>query len=241
MSRFYAPPPAWRGSEVTLSAEEAHHARDVLRLKVGDTATIFDGAGRSALGTFSQLGKQAATLSTTEIQQAQAPGSRILLAQAIPKGKSFEWIIEKAVELGAAGIIPLLTDRTIVRIDPAESEQKREKWQRVAIEACKQCGQNWLPIVSAPQKLTTCLEANRETFSIVAALTPGAQSLKTTLQAHSGECIAYVGPEGDFTPAELAAMLGAGCKPVTLGQIVLRSETAALYCLSILAHTLRSD
>jgi 16S rRNA (uracil1498-N3)-methyltransferase len=166
---------------------------------------------------------------------------RVTLAQAIPKGKNMEWILEKATELGAAGIVPLLTTRTVVQLDEREALRKQEKWQRVVIEAAKQCGQNWVPRVELPQKIETLLGASHsEELRLVASLGPAARHLKTVLAERPRKALertlVLIGPEGDFTPAELALAEKNGCEPITLGNIILRTETAAMYCLSVLAH-----
>ena len=155
-------------------------------------------------------------------------------------------IVQKATELGAASIAPLLSERTIVQIDPEDSEKKRAKWQEIVIEAAKQCGQNWLPEIAIPLSPKSFFEqGNRYDLMLLASLQPDARGLKTVLaevEKETGKLPAsvliLVGPEGDFTPAEMALAKSHGCRPITLGPIVLRTETASLYCLSVLAHEL---
>jgi 16S rRNA (uracil1498-N3)-methyltransferase len=133
-----------------------------------------------------------------------------------------------------------------VRIDPESAGQKQAKWQQVAIEAAKQCGQNWLPKVRAPRKLSEFFSDNvKFDLQLIGSLQSGAQHLKKILADYSSEhrhlpssVLMLVGPEGDFTPAELALARSHGCRPITLGPIVLRVETAAIYCLSILSYEL---
>ena len=157
-----------------------------------------------------------------------------------------ELIVQKAVEIGAAEIVPIISDRTIVQVDSESGVQKEAKWQQIAIEAAKQCGQNWLPRVHAPRKLGE-LFADLATIDLrlIGSLQPGAQHLKKVLGDYSNEhrqlphsVLMLVGPEGDFTPAELALARSHGCRPITLGPIILRVETAAIYCLSILSYEL---
>jgi 16S rRNA (uracil1498-N3)-methyltransferase len=157
-----------------------------------------------------------------------------------------ELIIEKAVELGVNAIVPVLTERTVVKLDTREAEKKREKWQRLVLESCKQCGQNWLPEVHLPQPFAdTWDQLPAHDLRLVAALQEDAKPLKASL-LHIGSgarrpssVLVAIGPEGDFTPAEYALAQAHGCLPVSLGPITLRVETAALYCLSVLAHELR--
>jgi 16S rRNA (uracil1498-N3)-methyltransferase len=155
-------------------------------------------------------------------------------------------IVQKAVELGAAEIAPIISDRTIVRLDDAEAAQKQSKWQTIAIEAAKQCGQNWLPEVQTPLSLAQFFSARpRFDLQLVGSLQSEAQHLKKILFDHSPEhrerpasVLMLVGPEGDFTPAELSLAKSHGCRPITLGPVILRVETAALYCLSVLSYEL---
>jgi 16S rRNA (uracil1498-N3)-methyltransferase len=153
-------------------------------------------------------------------------------------------IVQKAVELGAARIVPLLSDRTIVQIEASEVAKKREKWTAIALEACKQCGQNYLPEVAAPVSPKTFAEQlDKADLHLIASLQPDARPIKTVLaeRAQTPKRVTiFVGPEGDFTPAEIAMAKSHGCQPVTLGPIILRAETAAIYCLSVLGHELFS-
>ena len=157
-------------------------------------------------------------------------------------------IVQKAVEIGASEIAPIISDRTIVHVDSKSAGQKQSKWQQIAVEAAKQCGQNWLPHVHAPRKLSEFLSVAREKpfdLQLIGSLQPGAHHLKKVLADYSSEhqhrpesVLMLVGPEGDFTPAELALARRHGCQPITLGPIILRVETAAIYCLSILSYEL---
>lgn len=237
MPRFYAPAGQWSGDRVCLDEAEGRHAVEVLRLKQGDAAVLFDGAGRVASARFVVAGKRRVEAEIVELKQAAAPSGRTTLVQALPKGKLFEWILEKAVELGVSRVVPLLTERTVVQLEGSERERKREKWERVVIEACKQCGQNWLPEVSLPVTLPSFLMEPAGPASIVASLHPGALPLKAVLPPNlSGDALIFVGPEGDFTPVEMERIVSWGARPVTLGDIVLRVETAALMCMGVIGH-----
>ena len=159
-------------------------------------------------------------------------------------------IVQKAVEIGAAEIAPIISDRTVVQVDSESAAQKQSKWQQIAVEAAKQCGQNWLPKVHSPRKLAeffSSVEAgvSPADLQLIGSLQPGARHLKKILADYSSEhqrpprsVLMLVGPEGDFTPAELALARRHGCEPITLGPIILRVETAAIYCLSILSYEL---
>jgi 16S rRNA (uracil1498-N3)-methyltransferase len=155
-------------------------------------------------------------------------------------------IVQKAVEIGAAEITPILSARTVVRLDEESASAKQSKWQTIAIEAAKQCGQNWLPQVQVPQTMSQFFQQSRRfDLQLIGSLQSDAVHLKKILQEYSSEhgdrpasVLMLVGPEGDFTPAELSLARSHGCRPITLGPIVLRVETASIYCLSILSYEL---
>ena len=242
MARFYIPPHAWNPDKLALDPGETHHALDVLRLKAGDRATVFNGQGAEATVEIASAEKSQVALRKLHLSQSPKLACEITLGQAIPKGKNMELIIEKATELGAAAIAPLLSERTVVHADDGEALRKREKWQRVAVEAAKQCGQNWLPAVGKPVTPKEFFQ-NSPGFDLmlIASLQSDSRHLKQVLAMHSAtprRVLILVGPEGDFTPAEMSLAKTHGCAPISLGPIILRTETAALYCLSILSHEL---
>ena len=244
MPRFYIPPFAWNPDRLALDSAEAHHAVDVLRMKAGDRATVFNGEGSEAEVEVVKASRQGVELRRVSIQKSTPLACRITLGQAIPKGKNMELILEKATELGAAEIAPLLSERTIVRGTEAEHERKQHKWQRVVVEACKQCGQNWVPRVFQARTPKAFFESGAKyDLMLIASLQADAKPIKERL-AEYGETkprsvLILVGPEGDFTPAEMSLAKTHGCRAVTLGPIILRTETAALYCLSVLNHELQ--
>jgi 16S rRNA (uracil1498-N3)-methyltransferase len=247
MHRFYITPENWSADSPLLTGGEAHHARNVLRLGPGDKVVLFDGRGRELTGEIAST--DSSEIRLRKLHQAQTPPLRcqITLAQAIPKGKNMDLIVQKAVEIGAAEIAPILSDRTVVRLDEESAASKQSKWQTIAIEAAKQCGQNWLPRVDVPQTMAQFLQhQHRFDLQLIGSLQSDAVHLKKILADYSAEhggdrpasVLMMVGPEGDFTPAELALARSHGCRPITLGPIVLRVETASIYCLSVLSYEL---
>ena len=246
MHRFYIAPENWNPDALVLREAEAHHARDVLRMKTGDRAVLFNGHGREISAEVVDLARDEIRFRKLHEHETQPLRVRITLGQAIPKGKNMDLIVQKAVEIGAAEIAPLISERTIVDLDKHEAEQKRAKWQQIAIEAAKQCGQNWLPAIQTPQKLKEFFShAGKSDLNMIGSLQPDALHLKKILSDYCeqhGErpksVVMLVGPEGDFTPAELALAKSNGCLPITLGPIILRVETAAIYCLSVLSYEL---
>lgn len=245
MHRFFLSPPSFLQDVAELSAEETHHCLNVLRCRPGDKITVFDGQGSEATAVLQDT-EPAATVRIGPRAKTLELRCKITIAQAIPKGKNMELILQKAVELGAARIAPILSDRTVVQLESGDLEKKTAKWQSVVLEACKQCGQNTLPEVLPPASMKDFLSHSAHgELSLIASLQPDARHIKTVLadvEKELGrlprEVVILVGPEGDFTPAESATAKSAGFTPVTLGPVILRSETAAIYCMSVLAHEL---
>lgn len=246
MHRFHIPAENWQPDALVLTGSEAHHCRNVLRLEPADKVVVFNGQGREV--TAEILPGDGAEIRLRKLHEARTPPlrCRITLGQAIPKGKNMDLIVQKAVEIGAAEIAPILSDRTIVRLDEESAASKQAKWQTVAIEAAKQCGQNWLPQVHTPRPLAQFFKDHRGfDLQLIGSLQSDAVHLKKILEQFSAEhgdrpanVLMLVGPEGDFTPAELSLARSQGCRPITLGPIVLRVETASIYCLSILSYEL---
>jgi 16S rRNA (uracil1498-N3)-methyltransferase len=246
MHRFYLPPEDCRGDVLRLDGREAHHALHVLRLQRGERVTVLDGAGREFLCDVESAGKNAPLLAVKERKFTPAPPCPLTLLVAIPKGKLIESIIQKAVELGAHRIVPLLTERVVSHLDDGGAEAKREKWRTVAIEAIKQCGAPWLSEVDLPQTIAAFLARGEKIeLSLVGSLQTERRHPREWIldfQKQHGRlpqsAAAWIGPEGDFTLAELQVIEASGAKPVTLGRLTLRVETAAIFCLSFLNYEL---
>lgn len=249
MHRFYIAPENWDPEALSLTGPEAHHARDVLRMEAGEKLVVFNGQGREITAQIVGLSADEVRLQKLHEAHTLPLRCRIVLGQAIPKGKNMELIVQKAVEIGAAEIAPLISDRTVVQIDPESAAHKQRKWQQTAIEAAKQCGQNWLPRVNPPKKLGEFFSSVESSpafdLRLIGSLQPDARHLRNVLAEYRNEhrhlprsVLMLVGPEGDFTPAELSLARRHGCQPITLGPIILRVETAAIYCLSILSYEL---
>ncbi len=245
MHRFYIPPAQWNLDRLVLDEGETHHATDVLRMKVGERAVVFNGRGAEATVEIAAMEKSSVMLRRLHHTSTAPLACAITLGQAIPKGKNMDLIVQKATELGAAAIAPLLSERTVIQFDADEAARKQAKWQAVAIEAAKQCGQNWLPQIHRPASPREFFQAgHRFDFMLIASLQSDSLHLKKLLAEFSGKnpasVLILVGPEGDFTPAEIALAKSHGCRPITLGPIILRTETAAIYCLSVLSYELLS-
>ena len=249
MHRFYLPPEQCLDSTLVLEKREAHHALHVLRLRNGERVVVLDGAGHELNCEVRNADRNTLQLVVVERKSTPPLPCQITLLQAIPKGKILESIIQRATELGAARIVPILSEHVIKHLDDADVERKTEKWQQVAVESIKQSGAPWLPRVETPMTPKQFI-ARQETFELplIASLLEKRRNLREYLQEfHSrhgrlpaSACV-WIGPEGDFTPEEVQAIMNAGALPITLGRLVLRVETAAMYCLSVLNHELESS
>lgn len=246
--RAFCTPATAEPAEITLSFEESHHLVIVNRAPLGATVVAFDGKGHEWICELAQDRKNAAVLKVRFKQKIQPLPYEITLGQALPKGQFMDAIVRKATELGAVRIVPLESERTQVHLDGDRSERKLEKWQTAALEASKQCGNAYVPEVTAPQDAGTFItSAGGYDLKLIASLQTGAKSLKQVLAAYQAangraprKVLWLIGPEGDFTPAEMSLAQSAGFEPITLGQLVLRCETAAVYALSILSHELQN-
>lgn len=242
MPRFFLAPELWQPL-TALDEEESRHAAQVLRLRVGDAVTVFDGEGRRGEAEIAAITKHQVALRLLHETASPAVRPAITLVQAVPKGKTFEWIVEKAVELGVREIIPLITRHTVVQYDAADAPKKTAKWQRVAMEACKQCGQDFLPQVHQPMTWAAWIKTPQHGLRVIASLAEGAVSFRALMEKQGTieNATLLIGPEGDFSAEETSQALAAGFHPVTLGRIILRAETAAMFALSALRFSQMED
>jgi 16S rRNA (uracil1498-N3)-methyltransferase len=249
MHRFFLPPDRCGATVLTLTGREAHHGLHVLRVRRGERVVVLDGARREYHCEIADLTRDSIRLAVQETKEIPPLPYRISLAQAIPRGKIFDAIVQKATELGTFRIVPLLTERVVSQLDDHKIDAKVEHWRLTAIEAIKQCGSPWLPVIEPPMSLPAFL-SRKEPFdlSLVASLQADSRHPRQWFNGFQQEhrrrpetILAWVGPEGDFTPGELATVQAQGAHPVTLGPFVLRSETAAVCCLSVLNYELQAS
>ena len=245
MHRCYAPGADLQaGTTLSIEGEEAKHALKVMRLRVGEECEVFNGCGQAAVGRIAAAaGSSSLTLADLRPLPPLPPVAGITLALAIPKGSNMELIVQKAVEMGVQRIIPLVSERTIVRLDARDAAAKTAKWSRTVLEACKQCGVNTLPVVESPQSYASFLQrSDLPALKLQCAIVPHARPLRELLeQARSTgrtDCVLLIGPEGDFSPAEYAAGEAAGYLPTSLGPIILRVETAVFLAVAAARYAL---
>jgi 16S rRNA (uracil1498-N3)-methyltransferase len=232
--RFFAEAERCRGAEIELDEDESRHLAQVLRAKVGEAVTVLDGAGGVFECEVTRILKRSVVL-VVKAKKVVAPLPYSLsLVQAIPKGKVMEWIVQKGTELGVKNILPILTERTVVEI--GADSHKVEKWRGIAIESIKQCGSAYLPRIEEPVSFSEALR-KIEVGALVASLHEGTKEIsELKLQAKTQ---IWVGPEGDFTASEVERLVEKGARPITLGPLVLRCDTAAICSLALAGQKLR--
>lgn len=233
MHRCYIDNDHWTPPLITPSEEATHHLLHVLRLREGDHITAFNGAGKQAEAKIVTSEAQTA-LEIVRILPAVAPSLNLTLIATVIKGTRMDTLIEKATEIGVSTIKPVLTKRSVVKLDDKQARKKIERWQRIAISAAKQCGSDHLPEIAPIQNL---IDLELPSPLIVAALCGSPRPLATIaselISAGNESLAVVIGPEGDFTPDELQHLTQAGAIPASLGPLVLRAETAAIYAASV--------
>ena len=243
--RFYAPPEALSlgKKSVTLSAEETRHARDVLRLERGEEVYVFDGEGHEYRCAIAQLNRDSVKVDVLEQVEPAHPESLLdlTLGVALLKGEKFDLVVQKATELGATRFIPILTNRADVRIrSDDDAKRKLMRWQRIALEATKQCGRARLMKIDAPVAFQELIERaeQEDELRLMFGEREGSSlsQVLEELELTPTKVIALIGPEGGWTDGEIDEANENGWRIVTLGGRVLRAETAAIVAATLLQH-----
>ena len=235
MPRFYCPQPLIPGSVVDLPEAVAHHLH-VVRQQSGDELVLFNGEGGQVRARLAEIGKRRASAEVIALEAVDVElPFRVTLAQGLPEGSKMDWIVEKAVELGAAGIIPLAAQRSVVRLSSDRADKRLAHWQGVVVSASEQCGRNRLADVAPVQDANRWLATPATGTRIL--LSPRADaSLAQWVRATPPQDVTLlVGPEGGFTDQEEETARAAGALALSMGPRVLRTETAGLAALAILA------
>ncbi len=245
MHRCYLAPERWQDGVLVPGNEEAHHLRDVLRAAPGDIVTVFDGAGRRVEVRVVSLTSREVDLEPIgPVETVPRATPLICLLQAVPKGARMDTVVEKGTELGMDRLVPVMTERTITRLDEARGHKRCERWVRIAHSAARQCGVCWFPEIAPVQSLFEALAARPEgDVLLVGALSgtprPMADVVDELAANRPPSVSLLIGPEGDLTPAEMDTAYAAGAIGVNMGPLVLRTDTAPLFGLSVLASRLR--
>lgn len=232
--RFYCPLHLATSRSVCLPPEAAHHALRVLRVRVGDELVLFDGQGGEYPGRVTEAGRVLRVELDDWLDVERDAPLALTLAQALPAGDKMDWVVQKAVELGAAAIQPLQAKRSVVRLagDRERAEKRTTHWQQVAVSACEQCGRNRLPKIGTLLDLPHYLAQPAGENETRLLLAPQHGARLPELPRPLGAVTLLIGPEGGFDEAEEKAALSVGFQAVTLGPRVLRTETAGLAAMA---------
>ncbi len=239
MPRFYFKPDQAKAGVVTLDEKESHHAISVLRLEAGEVVDLFDGSGKQFRGivTGREKGRLLVALDRTQTN-AVSQAIQITLAVSVIRSERMEFLIQKACELGVSSIVPMLTQRSIVKLSSERWKSKIRRWEKIALESCKQCGQPAIPSIMPVQSYKSFLGHANESYDrlLIPTLAVKGQRLYEALRKTRPEnLLVLIGPEGDFSREEVDLAISHKAIPVGLGPLVLRSETAAIYLLSVLS------
>ena len=251
MPRFFIETPLQpEQSEYVINGDEARHIASVLRMEPGDPLTLCDGARTDYSARITAMDRTSVTVEILGRQASETESSlEITLCQGLPKSDKLDEIIQKAVELGVARVVPMSCERSVARVDAKDADRKVERWQKIALAAAKQCGRGQIPDVAWPTSFRRVVE-DCKTFdlalipwesereqSLRTALEGAAPALQAKIAAGQRPRIAIlIGPEGGFSLSEIDLALAAGIIPVTLGRRILRAETAGPAVLAMLGY-----
>lgn len=252
MQRYFVPPEQFRESTVLVAGDDAHHIQRVMRLGVGDTFICSNGVDREALVAIERIDKTEITARVVnELAMDREPAVSVWIAQSLPKGDKLETVIQKGTELGATRFLPFESERTVVQYDAKKESKRLDRWRKIAKEAAEQAHRNRVPAVDAPcdwrqllsqagaadlallcyekQEALTFRELLRERIAARTDAGAGGSAASMTIAV-------IVGPEGGFTEREAEEAIAAGCRAISLGKRILRTETAALVALSCIMY-----
>ena len=236
LTRVHVPGPLAAGRMCTVEGAAARHIARVLRLSAGDALIPFDGAGGEYTARIEAIGKGTVQVAVLERQlvDRESPLS-LTLAQGVPRGERMDWVVQKATELGVSRLVPVLSEHSLVRLDPKQAQSKQRHWQGVAVAACEQSGRDRIPQVASPATLAQFLLGLSPGGTRLLLSPEGAATLES-LPPPAGDLIVLIGPEGGLSEEEQRAARGQGFTALRLGPRVLRTETAAVATLALLQH-----
>lgn len=234
-TRLFSPVPLFANMDVTLTGDQARYIGRVLRLKPGDGFTIFDGKGGEYPATVATVSKSEVQISIAEIHEHNAESPlAIHLLQGISRGERMDFVVQKATELGVQRITPVLTEFSVVKLDPKRAKKRAQHWSNIVISACEQCGRNILPVIDAPQPLRNWFGDNIASADTRVLLRPDANVPLGSVTKPEGAITLLVGPEGGFSDVEYEQAEIAGFKAAGFGPRILRTETAAIAAIAVL-------
>lgn len=222
------------GRRLTVEGSAGNHIARVLRLRVGDTLTLFNGQGGEYPGSIEEIRRDTVLVSVLERRDVERESPcQVILAQGISRGERMDWVVQKATELGVAQIAPLFTERSVVNLDDRQAARKVQHWRSIAIAACEQSGRNRVPEIAQPVDLYDLLE-HQTPRGTALLLSPGAALRISDVPTATAGTMVLIGPEGGLADVEQEAAVKSGFTPVRLGPRVLRTETAAVCALTLL-------
>ena len=234
MNRIFREGPLTSGAETQLAPAGAYHVARVLRMREGASLAVFDGSGQEFRAEVVRVAGDDVTVRLGEATAGATESPlRITLLQGVSRSERMDWTLQKATELGVATIAPVLTARSVVRLDEKQAQKKQSHWHGIVIAACEQCGRSKIPHVAAPVTLREHL-ANARKEGLRLVLSPSAPGSLAGLTSLPNKVELLIGPEGGLDDDELLAAQKAGFMPVRLGPRVLRTETAAVVALTVL-------
>ncbi|WP_432776722.1 16S rRNA (uracil(1498)-N(3))-methyltransferase [Brevibacillus gelatini] len=240
MQRYFVEPHLFHEHELTIIGDDVHHIVNVMRARIGDEILVSDGAGRTArarLVSFSAKEVQAEVIEM--LQEERELPIRVTIGQGMPKGEKMEWILQKGTELGAYSFFPFSSERTIVKLDAKKEAKKLERWRKIVKEAAEQSHRAVLPELLAPVSFREALAAGEAyTHVAIAYEKEGSTTIHEVLEqmAAGDSLLVLIGPEGGFSPEEVAQAENKGFLPVSLGPRILRTETASQYVLAAASY-----
>ncbi len=238
MPRFHCPTPLQTGDVISLPAGASRHVQ-VLRMQPGGAITLFSGGPKHGEfeATIEHMGRsEVRVLVGAHSPVEREPARQVHLIVGVPANDRMDWLVEKATELGVASIQPVMTERSVLRLSGERADKKRAHWQAVAVAACEQCGRNQVPVVHEVMSLTAWLgsqPAAAESARYLLSLRPETQALGPLIGKSTSAATFLSGPEGGLSMAEEVAAIAKGFQPVSLGNRVLRAETAGLAALVV--------
>jgi len=239
MARFYVPQPQVEKGMLRMEGEEVKHIRKVLRLRAGDEIVVFDGSGKEFEGTIVEEGLSSVVIKVQNVASPKRDSPvEVTLAQSLLKGEKMDYLVQKATELGVKEIIPFISSRSVPLLDKSGRLKRHHRWERIAIEASKQCGRGVIPEIESLQDYSEMLQkVSPNTLRLILWEREGTKLKGILERSKERKKIFFViGPEGGFSQEEVEEAERAGFIPVTLGKRILRAETASLCFLSILQY-----
>jgi len=236
LTRVHVPDPLSAGRRHTIGGTAANHIARVLRLEPGAPLAVFDGRGGEYAARIESVRKDTVIIEVQERSRSSRESSLSLtLAQGVSRGERMDWVVQKATELGVTAIVPVLTERTVVKLDARQSERKLTHWRGIAVAACEQSGRDRIPDIVAPIAVHEFLHGIDPQATRLLLSPTGTQRVND-LKAPERRIIVLIGPEGGLAETEQRAAVGAGFVAVRMGPRVLRTETAAVAALTLLQH-----